>query len=90
MRDEHSADFVDPVAELCQGGLRPAQGDPGVDQELRIPAGDQKAVAAGAACENADLHQPMATILSAASVSSGKLTRLMSAPRARSLPTKFS
>ena len=90
MGDEHSADVLYRMTCLCQGGFHPAHGDSGVDQYIRVPAAEQQAVAAGAAGENGNLHQPMETILSGSSVSSGKLTTSMSAPRALSLPTKFS
>ena len=38
MGDEHSEDIIDSMAGRGQSGLRPAHGDAGVDQELRIPA----------------------------------------------------
>jgi len=87
---EHSADISHCMARLRKGAFDPAHGNSGVDQNIRLTAGYQKAIPTGTACENIYLHQLIEMIFSPRSDSSGTLTTSMSAPRALSLPTKFS
>ena len=87
---EHSRNIMKIQRRFPQPGLYPAHGNPCVDQNMAVTAAEKQAVAAGPAGKDRKSHQLMETTLSASSGSSGSSTHSMSAPRAFSLPTKFS
>ena len=86
MGDENGVQRVGRQAPLREEGAQPPERNAAVDEYIRPARLGERAVPAGAAREYAYAHQETA----ARSGSSGSSTRVMSAPRARSLPTKFS
>ena len=87
VRDKNGRKVVRCERPARKAGFDAAQGDARVDQHCRASLGDEAAVAAGAAGKGNEIH-PAAAV--SRSVPSGSSMMRISAPRRRSLPTKFS
>ena len=85
MRDEHAREGVRRHIPRRESGTDAPRGDAGVEQNMGIAVGHERAVAARAAGKQGNVHSAAATHCSASSRSS-----TMSAPTLRSFPTKFS
>src|SRR5699024_2329196 len=89
VRDKHAVHLLRRQPLPGEEGADPPRGNARVGQDIGPFRGKKRAVPRRAAGDYAYAHQPALALLTLPG-SSGSESRAMSAPRLRSLPTKFS